>query len=155
MNHTGLLEGKEYETLHACVEVRMKQLELQQPHTPLLDPRRQMAESLLFMDVPAGRAKAVLRAGVPALLNVGDAVETGQGWCVFVAAGTLTLQGPGGDATVTPNTLLGALAPAAGRASGLTCTAQTLSMMLRIPAGALTVRFLLLGWFCCNTNGHP
>lgn len=137
--HAGLLEDKEYDALHACVEVRMKQLELRQPHTPLVDPRRVLAESTLLADVPPKSVAALLRSCAPALINPKDEVALGRSTCLFVASGSMTLCGAGGVAVVSPNTLLGGLAAAAGLESDAACCAATLAMVVRIPASALQV----------------
>lgn len=135
----GLLEEKEYGALHGCVEVRMKQLELRQPHTQLTDPLRMLADSTLLADVPPKSVAALLRACSLALVNAGDKITLGPSTCLMVAAGSLALHGQGGGAEVTPNTMLGGLAAAGGLASAASCTAATIALLVRIPAAALQV----------------
>lgn len=138
---TGLLEDKEFDALHACVEVRMKQLELQQPHTPLLDPWRSLSESVLLADVPPKPATSLLRTCTPALINAGETVSLGRSTCLYVAAGSMTLCGPGGvvTTTVSPNSLLGGLAAVAAQPSNTSCSAATIALVVHIPAPALQV----------------
>ncbi len=127
--------------MHACVEVRMKQLELHQPHTPLVDPRQHFAESLQVLDVPKETIAQLMRTCTPTLCNRGDTVPMGRGTCVFVAAGAVTLQGAH-PATAAAPALLGCWAAVLGVGTMQhTAVADTLVMLVKLPVAGLQVLF--------------
>lgn len=122
----------------------MKQLELQQPHTPLVDPRQHLEELLTLLDAPKDAITQLLRTSTPALCNPGENVALGCGGsCVFIAAGAVTLQGAHA-ATASAPALLGCSAAVLGGAAKKqkhTVVADTLVMLVRVPVSGLQSLF--------------
>lgn len=117
----------------------MKQLDLRQPRTALADPLRVLAESTLLADVPPKSVTTLLRACSPMLVNAGEEVPLDRSSCLFVVAGSMTLCRGSAQVAVSPNTMLGGLAAAAGLESSGSCAAAAIALVVRIPAAALQV----------------